>query len=88
MITSRRRLFGIGAAFIAAPAIVRVSSLMPISTRVQWDWMSFEEGPVWIGYDEEIDSTILQLLKLMNDPRFRYDPARVLAAFSAGTQDA
>lgn len=31
MILSRRSLFGIGAAFVAAPAIVRVSSLMPVS---------------------------------------------------------
>lgn len=31
MITSRRSLFGFGAALIAAPAIVRVSSLMAIS---------------------------------------------------------
>lgn len=28
---SRRRLFGFGAALVAAPAIVRVSALMPIS---------------------------------------------------------
>lgn len=28
---SRRRLFGFGAAFLAAPAIVRVAALMPIS---------------------------------------------------------
>lgn len=31
MIIPRRSLFGFGAALIAAPAIVRVSSLMPIS---------------------------------------------------------
>lgn len=31
MITSRRSLFGFGAALIAAPAIVRVAALMPIS---------------------------------------------------------
>jgi hypothetical protein len=30
MILSRRGLFGLGAAFVASPAIVRVSSLMPI----------------------------------------------------------
>lgn len=31
MITSRRSLFGFGAALIAAPAIVRVASIMPVS---------------------------------------------------------
>lgn len=31
MEVSRRRLFGIGAAFVAAPAIVRVASIMPVS---------------------------------------------------------
>ena len=31
MIVSRRKLFGLGATFVAAPAIVRVASLMPIS---------------------------------------------------------
>lgn len=30
MITSRRSLFGFGAALIAAPAIVRVASIMPV----------------------------------------------------------
>jgi hypothetical protein len=33
MIVSRRRLFGFGVALIAAPAIVRVSALMPVSSR-------------------------------------------------------
>lgn len=31
MLTSRRHLFGMGAALLAAPSIVRVSSLMPSS---------------------------------------------------------
>lgn len=43
MITSRRSLFGFGAALIAAPVIVRVASLMPVSAaaevlKIHWPW--------------------------------------------------
>lgn len=42
MITSRRSLFGFGAALIAAPAIVRVASLMPVSVpRRVIRWLPF-----------------------------------------------
>ncbi len=44
IIASRRRLLGIGAAFLAAPAIVRVSNLMPISVLAPC-----RSGEMWLG---------------------------------------
>jgi hypothetical protein len=37
----RRRLFGIGAALLAAPAIVRVSSIMPVSVLREDGFLTF-----------------------------------------------
>ncbi len=58
MIISRRGLLGIGAAFLAAPAIVRVSSLMPVSTRIPGyrpvRWIPYEkavtDGVQWMDF--------------------------------------
>ena len=41
---SRRRLFGFGAALVAAPAIVRVSALMPISVPRRRSFTADELG--------------------------------------------
>lgn len=46
MILSRRRLFVAGAALLAAPSIVRVASLMPVSVTCALSSMSLEE---WNG---------------------------------------
>ncbi len=64
MIIGRRGLLGIGAAFVAAPAIVRVSSLMPVSTG--WEripgyrlarWLPYE--PVrWLPYEKVVTENI------------------------------
>lgn len=45
---SRRRLFGLGAAIVAAPAIVRVSALMPISAPklARYNWSELRVGIV------------------------------------------
>lgn len=52
MILPRRRLFGIGAAFLAAPAIVRASALMPVSVAEEpyaiWNRL---ESPGWLRLD-------------------------------------
>lgn len=46
MITSRRSLFGFGAALIAAPAIVRVASIMPVG-----EWRRVSGYERYLPYD-------------------------------------
>lgn len=62
ILLSRRRLFGIGASLLAAPAIVRVSSIMPVSVfggqiggpmtaaevlRLREAWLKTVEDTIW-----------------------------------------
>ena len=64
LLISRRRLFGIGAAFGAAPAIVRVGSIMPVSVvkSANFDVMQIEFA---VHYDSSGRLYVGKILKMV-----------------------
>ncbi len=59
---SRRRLFGFGAALLAAPAIVRVASLMPVSVpKLIVAPVRFKSGNTLLSSDIILREALLHL---------------------------
>lgn len=85
MILSRRGLLGIGSAFLAAPAIVRVASIMPVSVVVAPVECSFAEivarvlATVWADPTRDAIWKQLETANILREQRERANFARLAA---------
>ena len=87
MISRRGLITGFGASLLAAPAIVRASSLMPVRalplewTEYRWnDGMSDRDGIVRIGYRYSTTGRIVRHTKLLMPEEYQHDIDNIRAA--------
>ena len=73
---SRRGLFTVGTVFLAAPAIVRVSSLMPYSPNLQATW----NGTRWVPDTELCSKIQWNGIELVFDPPISEPAAYLISA--------